>query len=199
MLLSTSASGSLLCKLVGVLLAQDVKLSCLMIRMMTRRRSTMMMISTTTRSGVGMTKLWYMWWSLHKNDHGDRDDHWSVWLWWCHHDDQDDNDDHNDHDDCDDHDDHDQEDDDGLGDLHAANWLEPNPPLLLRMWPMFLLVTQTPECTNNHFALNIEHEHWTLNIEHWKWALNIPLFCSLETMIAMEIFPTLLGKIYIGW
>ena len=39
------------------LLAQDVKLSYLMIRMMTRRRSTMVMIRTTTRSGVGMTKL----------------------------------------------------------------------------------------------------------------------------------------------
>ena len=45
------------------LLAQDVKLSYLMIRMMMMRRSTMMMrttmmmISTTTRSGVGITKL----------------------------------------------------------------------------------------------------------------------------------------------
>ena len=57
MLLSTSASGSLLRQLVGPLLAQDVKLSYLMIRMMTRMRTTMMMISTTTRSGVGMTKL----------------------------------------------------------------------------------------------------------------------------------------------
>ena len=64
MLLSTSASGSLLRQLVGPLLAQDVKLSYLMIRMMTRRRrstmmmrTTMMMISTTTRSGVGITKL----------------------------------------------------------------------------------------------------------------------------------------------
>ena len=68
-----------------------------------------------------------------------------------------------------------------FGDLRPANWLEPTQ---LRMWVMFLLVTQTSECTNNNqHRRQPHHNHYhliTRIIQH-QTQLNIAYFAKIQS------------------